>query len=313
MRLIRAFGPLGRHLVAARDHRVAVNGSVAVLVAVATTTFLPLWVLAFTPLLFGVPHLIADLRYLVVRPGLHRRPWLLALAGVPIALFGVTGNLPLGLLALVGAALASRGTPLARLGTVVLGLGLVATAWATGWTGALVLAHAHNLVGVGLWWAWRKRTSPAHLVPLALYAGALALFASGAVDGVAHAAIAALPAPEVTQLAYITTGVPEPWGFRLLLAFGFAQSVHYSVWLRLVPEEDRVRESSRSVRRVVNELLDDVPAFAVLAALGLLAALFAWAFVDLGEARDGYLRLARFHGVMELAIAALWLSEGRPR
>ena len=44
-----------------------------------------------------------------------------------------------------------------------------------------------------------------------------------------------------------------------------------------------------------------------LVALGVLA----WGLVDLGAARGGYLRLAAFHGYLELAVAARWLVEGR--
>ncbi|XXF76314.1 hypothetical protein P2318_25095 [Myxococcaceae bacterium GXIMD 01537] len=42
-------------------------------------------------------------------------------------------------------------------------------------------------------------------------------------------------------------------------------------------------------------------------ALGMVA----WGAVDLARARDGYLRLAAFHGYLELAVAARWLAEGR--
>ena len=38
----------------------------------------------------------------------------------------------------------------------------------------------------------------------------------------------------------------------------------------------------------------------------------AWGLRDLYGARDGYLSFARFHGSLELAVAALWLVEGRP-
>ena len=33
----------------------------------------PRWTLALGPIVLGVPHLLADARYLVVRPGYHRR------------------------------------------------------------------------------------------------------------------------------------------------------------------------------------------------------------------------------------------------
>jgi hypothetical protein len=45
--------------------------------------------------------------------------------------------------------------------------------------------------------------------------------------------------------------------------------------------------------------------------LVLALAVAASGLVDLREARLGYLQLAVFHGYLELAVAALWLVEGR--
>ena len=100
-------------------------------------------------------------------------------------------------------------------------------------------------------------------------------------------------------------------GPRLVLAFAFAQGVHYGVWLRLVPDEDRARETSRTVRRTFRELLDDCGWLVGAAAIATLV-FCAWGLRDLYGARDGYLSFARFHGSLELAVAALWLVEGRP-
>jgi len=88
--------------------------------------------------------------------------------------------------------------------------------------------------------------------------------------------------------------------------------VHYVIWLRLVPEDDRSRVSPRtfrsSYRVLAGELGTPLLALAGLAAL----ALAVWASVDLHAARDGYLALAGFHVVLELAAAALIFIEGRP-
>jgi hypothetical protein len=45
--------------------------------------------------------------------------------------------------------------------------------------------------------------------------------------------------------------------------------------------------------------------------VALALGIAAWAVVDLTQARLGYLRLAVFHGYLELAVGALWLIEGR--
>jgi hypothetical protein len=88
--------------------------------------------------------------------------------------------------------------------------------------------------------------------------------------------------------------------------------VHYGVWLRLVPEEDRPREAPRPFASSFRALRDDlglvVLGAAILAAVGLAA----WAAFDVLAARAGYLRFANFHGQLELAAAALFALEGRP-
>lgn len=102
-----------------------------------------------------------------------------------------------------------------------------------------------------------------------------------------------------------------PLGPRLILLFCFAQSVHYGVWLRLVPEDDRGRPTPRSYRASYRALVEELGAWALglfaVAALGLAI----WACVDLAEARDGYLRFARFHGSLELIAAGLLIVTGR--
>ena len=44
----------------------------------------PWWAFALGPIVLGVPHLVADIPYLVVQPGLHRRGALLAAVGFPL-------------------------------------------------------------------------------------------------------------------------------------------------------------------------------------------------------------------------------------
>jgi hypothetical protein len=85
--------------------------------------------------------------------------------------------------------------------------------------------------------------------------------------------------------------------------------VHYGIWLRLVPEEDRPRPAPRSFRSSLRALLADFgPIPMALALLGCLA-LAVWASIDLVTARLGYLRFSIFHGHLELVAAALLWAE----
>jgi hypothetical protein len=96
------------------------------------------------------------------------------------------------------------------------------------------------------------------------------------------------------------------------MLYAFAQAVHYGVWLRLVPEDDRPRATPRSFRASYLALRDELGSL-LLAAFALASVgLAIWAVADLVEARAGYLRFARFHGMLELTAIALWVTFSTP-
>ena len=120
--LLRPWGTALRPLLLSRERRVAWVGAFGITLALAVTCAAPLWALALGPVLLGVPHVLADLRYLVVRPRLHRRWPLVLLAGAPLAIAAVDPRVEVGLFAALGAVLAARASLLRKavlLGTTV--------------------------------------------------------------------------------------------------------------------------------------------------------------------------------------------------
>lgn len=308
-RVLKACTPLSGTLAARRELRIAVIGVIGIACCFATTIAAPILMLALGPIVLGVPHLVADVRYCLVRPGWHRRRALVVAAGVPLVLSLTTGELALAFVAVAGAAAAARGP--ARRRTLVIVLALVATIAAAllPRVATLALVHAHNVVGIALWLAWRRRRTALHLLPLGLcFTLALVML------GVPFEASTWLAddAARTDELQRLAPGLPDAIATRVLLSFCFAQAVHYVIWLRLVPEDDRGRISPRtfraSYRALVRELGAPLLAIAALSAV----ALAGWAALDLHAARDGYLALAGFHVVLELAAAALIFIEGRP-
>ena len=65
---LKALGPLARLLVRRREVRVVAAGCGVVACSLMATLFSPFWLLALGPVVLGVPHLVADLRYLVFCP-----------------------------------------------------------------------------------------------------------------------------------------------------------------------------------------------------------------------------------------------------
>ena len=62
---------------------LTLRASLLLVASLAATVIAPLWLLLLAPIVLGVPHVVADLRWLVLRPGVERRV-LLAIAG-PLA------------------------------------------------------------------------------------------------------------------------------------------------------------------------------------------------------------------------------------
>jgi len=290
--------PLAAALYADRARRVGLAGTAFIALSFSLTVATPLWLLAVGPLLFGVPHLLADVRYLVVQPGLHRRRVLCALAGVPLAAVGLGAPPAVGLLAVAVAVLGARASwPRTALGLAAwAALTGAALAWED--TFLLVFLHAHNGVALFLWWRLRPRGAPAAW-PLAAVVAGVALLLSGAVGPVLGA-----PAESIAPLA------DPALASRLVLTFAFLQSVHYVVWLRLIPEDARERPAPRPFAASWRALVQDFGLAPLCVCAAIALGIAAWGVVDLVAARDGYLRLATFHGYLELAAGALLVLSG---
>ncbi|MFK7990685.1 MAG: hypothetical protein AB8I08_31975 [Sandaracinaceae bacterium] len=311
---LKALGPFAKPLVRNRELRVAAAGSTLILLSMLGTALAPMWMLALGPVLWGVPHVVGDVRYLAVRPGRHRMPRFWLLVALPLLVLSFTGQPVWGFVAALGAVFAARGPWYRR---VVVAAPLAALAYLAVdevYMTAVVFAHAHNFIAVGLFWSWRKRAGRLHWIPLALFFGGAAFILAGGLDALALDRGSLSWAPPGLEAGYHMMALaPEAafvWAVRLVLLFAFAQSVHYVVWVRLVAEEDRPRETPRTFHASLVALREDfggpLLGLTILATVGL----FVWAAFDVFAARDGYLRAILFHGHFEVAIAAWVAIEG---
>jgi hypothetical protein len=314
--LLRRIGRSIAPLLRDRARRVGVLASASILVALVLALVAPIALLAVGPIVLGIPHLAADLRYLVIRRGLHRRPAVWGAVFVPSALAWFFAG-PAPFLAIVGAGLVARGRAATRLAIVALGLVAVALVARFGRTADVVLAHAHNVVAIGIAIAWSRTTRRTLVACSGLFTVVSVLLLAGAFDRVWwHALLHGAPrsASPLSLDALVATFSPlaDPIvGLRMVVFFAFAQSVHYAVWLRVVPEIDRPKPAPRPFVASLDALANDLGGAVLLLVAIASLAIGSVAFVDLDIARDGYLRLARFHGPLELALVGLLLAERR--
>jgi hypothetical protein len=324
LRVVRLFGPHARALLVPRDVRIAWTGTLLLTSAFVTVGLLPVWVLAAGPIVWGVPHVLADVRYLVVRPGYHTRlrvalPLVLALAlGLSSRAGGLAG-------VLVGASLAAllARASLARRAVVAVPLAALAVAaHRAPELATLVFAHVHNAVALAFFVFWpsraRARAGLRERLVTLVPAVVAVLFASailaGALDAVTVAPRGLGTATWddlAAQLAPPLLCADPVIAARLTLLYAFGQSVHYVVWLRLVPEEERARP--RSFRQALRGLTEDLGRPLLVVSAAVAVALGVWAVFDVGEARSRYLQIAFFHGWVELVAAAVMLTEARRR
>lgn len=314
--LISAAAPWARSLLVDRERRVAFAGAVMITAALVATTAVPLWMVALGPIVWGVPHIVSDVRYLIVKQGYHRRPAVLFIIGAGSALAGYGYGVRAGLAAAAAALIFSRGAASRRFTA----FGVIAALFAlASWAGPIAdvaFAHLHNFVAVGLFWAWRRRAGKLHYIPLAIIVLGSAALLLGAAAPILRAT-GGLSAPwtglTLPQVAYSLS--PTPTGelaTRLVLLYAFGQSVHYIIWLRLIPEESRKSRTPRSYQQTYRALGGDVGSWVLWLALFGTLVFVVWAFVEsAGVARARYLNIAFFHGYLELTAAALLWSEAR--
>lgn len=299
-------------LFADRALRTTMLGLAAAALALGLTRWCPIGLLVVGPLALGVPHLVADVRYLVARPGLHRRPTVVVLALAPLALAFVLRPLELTALAMLGAGLAARGPIVRRALVVFAGLGLGTATLELDRRADVVFAHVHNVVAILLWWSLRPSRRPLEwLVPATIAACALALATGLVGPRIVDTASFEGTRTVVTLLDTLSPTADPVLAERWLLVFAFGQSMHYAAWLRLIPEDARERRAPRPFVSTYRALRRDLGALGLVTGIAVAIGFVAYAFVDVERARLSYLRLALFHGPMEIGLVALAFAERR--
>jgi hypothetical protein len=302
--LLSVLARLSPSLVGRREPRVAFFGTLLIALGFLLTAIAPLWLLLVGPIILGVPHVVSDVRYLVARPKLHRRWPLWLLIGIPLAGCAVGFGVRAGLVAVCGALLGARGRVWIRALGIASALALLAVVWKDPRFADLVFAHLHNFIAVAMFIAWRRREGKLHWFPIAAFAFGAALLLFGVAE------------PSIARFPY-TVGVglvPRELatiGGRVVALYAFAQAVHYTMWLRLIPEEDRQRPTPRTFASTFRALAGDLGPWVLGAAMVAAIGFAVYALFDLASARNRYLELAIFHGHLEIAAGALLFVERR--
>jgi hypothetical protein len=290
--------------------------------AFALSVFAPTLLLVVGPLLLGVPHLLADLRYLALRPRLPMlaRAWLLggALLMLGLRLAELAGfatllcyELPFAALWVAGsAALGARRLRDPRLFAIVALASVFASAgWLAPGALRLVMAHAHNPIALVVWaLMFCPARGRAWVVAATLGVATLLLLATplawfGFKHGVSQSlGLHAFAAAD--QLAPFVRSAPLALG--VVASFAFLQSIHYAVWLHAIPQEATRGEGTLSFRMSFRALLGELGPWGFGLAALVMALVPLCGLIAPLRTQSIYLSLATFHGYLELGALSRW-------
>ncbi len=290
-----------------RELRILIAGMLAIAFSSTAVLLAPLALAVFGPLLLGVPHVLSDARYLVVRSGLMRAraPFAVVASASFAAIFVGVRATAIGMVVLALVALAGGGRRARAALVLAAGVVLVPLVHADPETADVAFGHLHHPISLVVFVLLWPAAGRARWVVAALAVAVVLLFASGTADtllrgGFASSALPIDPAKLHRSLAF---GLEGDAAHRMAAVFLFGHSFHYALWLRLVPEAARARRGPRSFEASMRALSRDIGAPLVLAALLGSAGLLVFAGHSLVPARNAYLHVASFHGHLELLAA----------
>lgn len=319
-----------RPVLVKRELRVPVLLTAHAALGFALALFAPVLSLVIAPLVLGVPHVAADVRYLVLRRELPRgsHAAIALFAGALVAVRALAewgprsiaslaaehalGGAWLLLAAVAGTMLAGvRGRSLLALAGA---LAVAVVAWREPLAFRLVLVHAHNLIAIGLWLALFRRNRRLAMLPLAVVlAGALVL-ASGVLLPVTlrHGMLELAGLHLFAAADWLAPSLGGTAGISLTIAFAFLQSVHYAIWLIAIPQ-DGARANATGFRQAYRGLERDFGRLGLAVVLGLTLLVAALGACSPVATRNLYLSLATFHSWLELAMLAFFVASGQAR
>ena len=318
-------------LLGRRDSRVACLASLQVTVLFGLAVTAPVALFFLGPVLFGVVHLAADVRYLVARRA-PPRALMIASALFALGITAAEAGLRLGLVgsrraepievalgvAWVGFALAAsvRDAPRRAVAAAPLFLGaawaLVAHAHLVG----IVLVHGHNLVAILAWLLLFRRRSPWTLLPIALIVAFAAVLLSGVYLPwtIAHGGGLAFGMRAERLGAWLAPGAGPELAVAVAATFVFLQGVHYAAWTGWIPQDDLRTEGTPTYRMSVRALTKDFGPTALALIAGVAIAFVGLAGWNVRESVGWYLTLAKSHAWFECAFVGYFaLRRGRFR
>lgn len=278
--------------------------------ALIFSLFFPLHALLYGVLFLGVPHVLSDVRYLVCRPRLFKRPilmWPLCILLLPAILrYGFGWAL---IAALVPFFLGS-GPLVKRIIGVALYSPLIFLAFKYNTLFLLAFVFLHNIIGVIIWLVWNNRPA-AQTLPflMILVVGSFFIFFGPLDVFISPFALRQLFGMNILELGSSLAPFASLDALPRWVVFAaFLQTLHYIVWLVLIP---KASEPLATLTQKRTSLVQDCGWLLIILVIAAGAALAIYGAIKPWDARILYLLAASFHGYIEIFFLNLVLMEGR--
>jgi hypothetical protein len=304
--------PVARRVFTDARLRIPIFGVVAVSLGAAAAATAPLVLLWLSAALFGVPHVVSGLRHVAVLREARRNTKLFTGLGVALGAaqllgagdWSARGFVVLFSLSAFAELALHRSTWRAKL--IAVAVAVAATAGVV-WPlpALLVLSHLHAVSSLAF---VAQRARERRIVIWPVIAVVTAVAAAGALGAFDALLAGPLLAPRSAMDSITAEAVGSALGHpsavlfrRALFLYAFGQSVHFTSWLKLVPELDRPSTVPQSLRVTLARFRAELGAWAI-PAIVLCVAASAAMLLGGGIARETYFALTYAHLGLEGAV-----------
>jgi hypothetical protein len=321
-----------RRLFCSRAHRLQAMFLLAVLIYLPLALFVPLWVLVIGPILYGIPHILASMRFLHYGISTQRQLkdkktqfksfhflgfiWLLV-TGTRLLLDHGLVKMPFNLpemaalaVTFLGLTLIYRKNLMALLKSALILVPLIFFSWNFPLQTAGTLILAHNFVAFIYWYFAAKSSSEKKVVLFStgLFLLINALIFYGSFDFL-YSYLTPQGSHSWAQLEYSSLGqMIAPWSdsyqlwFHCVVAYAFGQALHYFIWMKAIGDEHAPSEVPTSFRASHRLWQNDLSRTAfIVSGVIVLAGISMWTLTSLPLARSLYFSIAAYHGYLEIS------------
>ncbi len=283
-----------------RDVRICFGGVILMLFSLMLALGAPFWSMALGPVILGIPHVFAGLHYLIKRQGFDKKPLILVIFLLVIAatLLNLNISLVIGLNVLFLFVIETEREKKV-LAFIIINI-LVLLSLKYEYFFHFCYLHLHNFIAVFIWWLWSPKGLN-RLIPLLcfLLINFLLIFCSSADFSGFISSHPELMGKDYFLSYFIPFETSLATG--ILLSFAFSQSVHYAIWLRMIPDEDHKQKTPRTFLKTYKTLKAEWGLFFLAMVSALTLFFLFWSFIDVEAAGRNYLQIFSFHANLEIS------------